>query len=118
MGFVSVGGFCAVTSDGGGYPVRGLDKGVPEWRVDPEAGRALEGEEVGLAMRYGRPMHLGEGGLPVVEFQDGVVRELTPVEVEYRSLAPFEDAGYGGIVWGPGPRGGGCGGRTGGEWNN
>ena len=43
--------------------------------------------------------------MPVVEFSSGNVRELTPVEAEFESPFRFEEAGYGDVLWNPGPRG-------------
>ena len=107
LGFLAVGGWFAFVEGSGNYRVRGLGLESDEVkRVDhPEAGRPLAGDEVGLALRYGRPLYLGDGGLPVVELKNGVVRELTPVEAEFESVFPYEETGYGGVVWGPGPQG-------------
>ena len=106
VGFVATGVVAVVIEGPGGYRVRGLDIGVEESAgVNVDAGRPLVAGELGLAARYGRPLYLGDGGLPVVEFGDGAVRELTPVEAEFDSVFLYEDAGYGRVVWGPGPRG-------------
>ena len=80
----------------------------------PEAGRRLTAAESGVGGRYGRPLFLGEGGLPVVRLDStGEVRELTPVEVEYENFYPFRSAGWADVVWAPGPRGWGMWWRSG-----
>ena len=71
----------------------------------PDAGRSLEGHEYSLASQYGDPLDLGEGGRPVVRFEDGDVRELTELEVEWDSPIPFRPTGLNNMVFGPGPRG-------------
>ena len=72
----------------------------------PESGRRLAPAEYGLASEYGSPLFLGKGGLPVVRMETtGRVRELTPVEAEFESSLPYVSAGYGEVVWTPGPRG-------------
>ena len=77
------------------------------WRVqDPESGRPLTAIEYALAEQYGRPVFLGDGGLPLIRvYATDEVRELTPVEAEFDSSRRFVYAGYGGVVWTPGPRG-------------
>ena len=73
---------------------------------DPEAGRLLTLGEQSLASSYGVPLHLGDGGLPVVRHKlTGEVREMTPVEVEFGSSEGWMSAGRGSVVWTPGPRG-------------
>ena len=77
----------------------------------PEAGRELRGLETLQAEWLGRPVRLGEGGLPVVEHRvTGEVREMTPVEVEFYDethggIRPFIETGVNGVVWNPGPDG-------------
>ncbi len=72
----------------------------------PEAGRELNGVEYALAEQYGEPLYLGPGGLPVIRVGGtGDVREMTPVEARFNSSRLFEPAGYGRVLWGPGPRG-------------
>ena len=71
-----------------------------------EVGRQLRGVEYAFAEQFGSPLFMGEGGAPVIRVGGtGAMREVTPVEVEYDSVALFRDAGYGDVVWGPGPRG-------------
>ena len=106
VAFLATGGAFVVMEGSGGYRVRGLDFSAKEGGdVEYEAGRELVGKEVGLALRYGRPLYLGDGGLPVVELGSGVVRELTPVEAGFESVFLYEEAGYANVMWGPGPRG-------------
>ena len=58
------------------------------------------------ARRFGEPLYLGDGGLPVVRVEaTGEVRELTPVEWEYDSVFSYVETGVGGVRWVPGPRG-------------
>lgn len=89
----------------------GVETPVAAAAPHPEAGRALKGVEVLQAEWLGRPVRLGEGGLPVVEHGvTGEVREMTPVEVEYweethGGVSPFLDTGVNGVVWNPGPDG-------------
>ena len=91
---------------GGGYA-------PAEVAPHPEAGRALRGTEILQAEWLGRPLRLGESGLPVVELDaTGEVREMTPLEVEHwrdtsGGIRAFLPAGFNGVVWNPGPGGGG-----------
>ena len=74
--------------------------------VHPESGRPLTAMEYALAEQYGRPVLLGDGGLPLIRvYATDEVRELTPVEAEFDSSRRVVYAGYGGVVWTPGPRG-------------
>ena len=74
--------------------------------VHPEYGRDLDAGEYGLAERYGTPLYLGKGGLPVVRFDDtGEVRELTQIEADWEWGEEYEWVGEGRGVWAPGPRG-------------
>ena len=74
--------------------------------VHPDSGRELTGAEYADARRYGRPLYLGDRGLPVVEHGfTGEVRELTPVEIEFEEGLPYRKTDYGRVVWTPGPRG-------------
>ncbi len=76
------------------------------WPAHPESGRDLTPAERAFAAGYGQPLFLGSGGRPVVRLEvTGEVRELTPVELDFGSSLPYAGAGYGGVVWTPGPRG-------------
>ena len=87
---------------GGASPPSNVE---PEF-VHPESGRVLTAMEYALAEQYGRPVSLGDGGLPLIRvYATDEVRELTPVEAEFDSSRRFVYAGYGGVVWTPGPRG-------------
>ena len=83
----------------------------PAEYTDPEAGRPLTGSEYALAEPFGEPIRLGERGFPLVKHRlTGVVREVTPVEVEYSvEMAgldrPYLETGVNGVVWTTGPRG-------------
>ena len=85
----------------------GAGRATPSVREPhPEAGRRLTAAESGLGGRYGRPLFLGEGGLPVVRLEStGEVREITPVEAGYDNFYPFRSTGRADVVWAPGPRG-------------
>ena len=90
-----------VSPDGGGVRV-----GVEGGEVHPGYGRDLTAGEYALAERYGTPLYLGKGGLPVVRFGGvGESRELTLMEAEWESLEKYEWSGEGRSVWAPGPRG-------------
>ena len=66
----------------------------------------LTPSEMQRASDYGEPLYRGGGGLPVVRLSGtDTLRELTPLEWEFDSPVPFEPAGYGRVMWGPGPRG-------------
>ncbi len=72
----------------------------------PESGRPLTAGEYSLAVSFGEPLRLGDGGLPVIRVPvTGDVREITPVEVDYDEPVPFVYSGYRNAVWGPGPKG-------------
>ncbi len=91
------------TRMGGLSGADGMDGSVV---VHPESGRSLTPAENTVGERYGRPLFLGDGGLPVVRLEaTDEVRELTPVEMEYTSIRPYVPVGDGDVVWGPGPRG-------------
>ena len=78
---------------------------VEEDFIHPEAGRDLTADEAGVAARYGRPLYLGDSGLPMVRNLDtGEVRELTPVEVDFPAGVVYDETDGPG-VWAPGPRG-------------
>ena len=70
--------------------------------VDPEYGRPLNAREVGLAARWGEPMFLGKGGMPLMRVHgSGEVREVTPVEIDFPS-GEFYVIEQGDVVWAPG----------------
>lgn len=78
----------------------------PEGRDHPEAGRRLTPSEHALGLRYGRPLFLGDRGLPVVRLEStGEVRELTPLEAERPSSAARPVPGRPGLMSSTGPRG-------------
>ena len=104
--FVAVGLGWAVFSRMGPGDVRPAVPGNVFPGDHPEAGRGLTVQEGSAAARYGVPLFLGDGGLPVVRMAvTDEVRELTPVEMEFESALPFVSAGHGSVVWNPGPRG-------------
>lgn len=72
----------------------------------PESGRDLTVSEYSLAARYGQPLHLGDGGLPVVRLLGtGMERELTPLEMDLEGFHSVRASPRGRIVQVPGPRG-------------
>ena len=71
-----------------------------------EAGRELTPWERELAGRYGEPLHLGAGGLPMVEHGvTGERRELTPLEMEFDEDRGYQELEDGRVRFSPGPRG-------------
>lgn len=86
------GGAVGETGSRAGGPLRG--------------GGVLSTMDANRAERFGEPLFLGEGGLPVVQLRStGEVRELTPVEWGYDSGLPYVRTGVDGVVWTTGPRG-------------
>ena len=88
--------------DGPGHGAVRLESSpVPERRRDLTAG------EYSLASRYGLPLYMGEGHVPVVRVEStGEVREVTPFEVEFGSSAYSVVATpRGRVIEVPGPRG-------------
>ena len=74
--------------------------------VVEDVGRALFAGEYSIGEAYGEPIGLGEHGRPVVRhYVTGQERELTPVEMEYDKYDQFVSAGFGDVVFNPGPRG-------------
>ena len=72
----------------------------------PESGRELSISEYALAIRFGEPLHLGPGGLPVVRvLGTGDERELTPLEMESDEVYSVLASPRGRLVQVPGPRG-------------
>ena len=72
----------------------------------PEAGRELTVSEYSLAARYGEPLRLGLGGLPLIRVRStGDERELTPIEMELDSAFSLHASPRGKIIEIPGPRG-------------
>ena len=69
--------------------------------------RELTGAEYVGATRFGRPLRLGPGGLPLVEVEpDGVVRELTTLESDYPlGVTALADPDRPGVLMAPGPVG-------------
>ena len=87
-------------------PGGGVSAPAPGAADHPEAGRSLTPVEYAAGRRYGRPLFLGDGGLPMVRLDStDEVRELTPVEMEHTSSAPHVSAGRQDVVWTTGPRG-------------
>ena len=79
---------------------------APDGEEHPEAGRRLTPVEYAAGRPYGRPLFLGDGGLPVVRLDaTGDVRELTPVEMEGTGSGLPVPSGNHGVVWTTGPRG-------------
>lgn len=117
-GIVAVVGFIVlglgwIVVDGGvglGEPGSNLEPPPVEY-VHPEAGRGLTGPEYALAEPFGEPLLLGKGGVPLVRHRStGLVRPLTPVEVDYSVVnagldRPYLETGVDGVVWTTGPRG-------------
>ena len=85
------------SSDGGDGEVRqvaGLaDVPVldgPRGRGSYVAGGELSASESLVASRFGRPLYLGDGGLPVIElYRTGDVREMTRLEAGFPSSGPL-----------------------------
>ena len=72
----------------------------------PERGRDLSVSEYSLASRYGSPLYLGTGGIPVVRVEGtGQVRELTSFELEFDSAFTRVPSPRGLVIEVPGPRG-------------
>ena len=77
----------------------------------PDAGRPLTGLEYALAEPFGEPLRLGDRGVPLLRHREtGVVREVTPVEVEYAAQMagldrPYLETRVNEVVWTTGPRG-------------
>ena len=72
----------------------------------PERAQDLSASEYSLASRFGRPLYLGTGGVPVVQVEGtGEVRELTPFELEFDSAFTRVPSPRGLIIEVPGPRG-------------
>ena len=81
-----------------------------------DAGRELTVSEHSSAARYGRPLRLGSGGLPVVELEgSGDVRELTPFEMAFEGVYAVRTSRLGRVIEVPGPRGWGMWWRDGSE---
>ena len=78
-----------------------------ENRVAAAEPRELTGAEHVRATRFGRPLRLGPGGLPLVEVEpDGVVRELTALENHYPlGVTALADPDRPGVMMAPGPVG-------------
>ena len=77
------------------------EKGVTA--VEP---RELTGAEHVRATRFGRPLRLGPGGLPLVEVEPDVVRELTALENDYPlGVTALADPNRPGVMMAPGPVG-------------
>ncbi len=106
LGVFIVGGLAWAGYQGvGGGLAQGAEPSV-EVVIHPEAGRGLTAVEYAAAERFGVPLELGEGGLPLIRVKaTGEVREVTPVELEYHSSRPFLESEVLGVVWNPGPRG-------------
>ena len=72
----------------------------------PERAQDLSASEYSLASRYGRPLYLGAGGVPVVRVEGtGQVRELTSFELEFDSAFTRVPSPGGLVIEVPGPRG-------------
>ena len=72
----------------------------------PERGQDLSVSEYSLASRYGKPLYLGTGGVPVVQVEGtGQVRELTSFELEFDSAFTRVPSSRGLLIEVPGPRG-------------
>ena len=81
-------------------------------QAHPESGRALNSFETSITSLVGEGLYLGPSGLPVVRVEStGVVRDITPFEVEYYSdIGPggpslLRETGFNGVSVVPGPRG-------------
>ena len=73
---------------------------VPEW------GQDLSPSEYSLASRYGSPLYLGTGGVPVVRVEGtGQVRELTSFELDFDSAFARVQSPGGLVIEVTGPRG-------------
>ena len=76
------------------------------WARASESARDLTVSEYSLASRYGVPLHLGQGGNPVVLVEStGEVRELTSLELEWDSAFLETASPRGRVIEVPGPRG-------------
>ena len=76
------------------------------WARASEPARDLTVSEYSLASRYGVPLHLGQGGNPVVLVEStGEVRELTSLELEWDSAFLETASPRGRVIEVPGPRG-------------
>ena len=77
----------------------------------PDSGRPLTDTEYALAEPFGEPLRLGARGVPLLRHRGtGVVREITPVEVEYAAETagldrPYLETEVNEVVWTPGPQG-------------
>lgn len=72
----------------------------------PESGRELTVSEYSQAFRFGDPLRLGSGGLPVVRvLGTGEERELTPFEMEMDAAYSLRASPRGRVIEVPGPRG-------------
>ena len=72
----------------------------------PERGQGLSVSEYSLASRYGKPLYLSTGGVPVVQVEGtGQVRELTSFELEFDSAFTRVPSSRGLLIEVPGPRG-------------
>ena len=81
---------------------------APVSRADrhPESGRDLTVSEYSMAVRFGEPLRLGSGGLPVVRvLGTGEERELTPLEMETDAAYSLRASPRGTVIEVPGPRG-------------
>ncbi len=96
MGFEYVG-----ASGGARVPV----SSVPSVSAAPEWVRDLTASEYALSSRYGSPLYLGAEGIPVIELDAGVVRELTPFEMDLDSPVSRISSRHGGVIQVSGPRG-------------
>ena len=73
---------------------------------EPVRVRDLTVSEYSLAVAFGKPLFMGDGGRPVIEVETtGTVRELTPVEMEFDSPFVYLPSVSGRVVHMPGPRG-------------
>ena len=87
--------------------VGGGDSFAWEGDVHPESGRRLGFLEANDALRYGRPLYLGDEGRPVVEnYATGDIREVTDLELEFpRGEVWAFDVERPASVYTPGPEG-------------
>ena len=112
-------------------PVSGVSEAqvLAEPRMDGSyiVGGELNSVEKLIASRFGRPLYIGDGGLPViVVYQTGEIREMTDFEANFPSARPLSvdygdppdlepamrryqapDRDYDGVYFHPGPEGNG-----------
>ncbi len=108
--FVGIGIYLALDGSFAGRWLPGSTPEVPVAGADVPLelvpGRNLTAVEYVRASRFGRPMGMGAGGLPVIEVKGtSQIREMTPVEMAFDSPEYAEWSGFRDVMWRPGPQG-------------